>query len=204
MGGVDKGWVLLNNLPLISHTLTRLEPQVNSIVISANRELERYQSLGVTVVTDLPVVNGVINTPNRFQGPVAGILAALKTISTPYAVIVPVDAPLLAKNLVQVLCNESYNKNNNISANRSATLSLIDDGERTHPLFGLYHRSLIESLERYYLQGNRRLMHWCMQQSPLIIKKPDFLSSFANINDSDSLKNVELLLNSGIAPNGTL
>ena len=195
MGGVDKGWVILNNLPLVSHTLARLKPQVNSVVISANRELERYQSLDVSVVTDVSVLNGEANTPNCFQGPVAGILAALKTISTPYAVIVPVDAPLLAKNLVQVLC---YGRN------KPTALSLIDDGERIHPLFGLYHRSLIENLESYYQKGNRRLMRWCMQQSPLIIKKPELLSSFANINDPDSLKNVELVLNSGASPNGTL
>ena len=192
MGGVDKGWVMLNNLPLVSHTLARLNPQVNSVVISANRELERYRALNVDVVTDLPVLGEDTDTPSKFQGPVAGILAALKTISTPYAVIVPVDAPLLAENLVQVLCCES------------TTLSLIDDGERTHPLFGLYHRSLIESLECYYQEGNRRLMQWCMQQSPLIIKKPEFLSSFANINDPESLKALELTLISGTVPNSTL
>ncbi|OUR87298.1 molybdenum cofactor guanylyltransferase [Gammaproteobacteria bacterium 42_54_T18] len=195
MGGVDKGWVILNDLPLVSHTLARLRPQVNSVVISANRELERYRSLGINVVKDLSTANDDINTPNNFQGPVAGILAALKSISTPYAVIVPVDAPLLAENLVQVLCYRG---------NKPATLSLIDDGERTHPLFGLYHRSLIESLECYYQEGNRRLMRWCMQQSPLIIKKPELLPSFANINDPDSLKNVELLLKAKSMPDNTL
>ena len=192
MGGVDKGWVMLNSLPLVSHTLARLKPQVNSVIISANRELERYRALNVDVVTDLPVLGEDPNTPSNFQGPVAGILATLKTITTPYAVIVPVDAPLLAENLVQVLCCES------------TTLSLIDDGERTHPLFGLYHRSLIESLERYYQEGNRRLMQWCMQQSPLIIKKPEFLSSFANINDPGSLKALESTLISKDAPNNSL
>ena len=183
---------MLNSLPLVSHTLARLKPQVNSVIISANRELERYRALNVDVVTDLPVLGEDPNTPSNFQGPVAGILATLKTITTPYAVIVPVDAPLLAENLVQVLCCES------------TTLSLIDDGERTHPLFGLYHRSLIESLERYYQEGNRRLMQWCMQQSPLIIKKPEFLSSFANINDPGSLKALESTLISKDAPNNSL
>ncbi len=208
MGGVDKGWIMLNNLPLVSHTLARLKPQVHSVVISANRELERYRSLGVDVVTDLPDLNEDISTPISFQGPVAGILAALKTISTPYAVIVPVDAPLLAENLVEVLCHGSNNKSNdkgsNIITNKSAALSLIDDGERTHPLFGLYHRSLIKSLESYYQEDHRRLMRWCMQQSPIIIKNPELLPSFANVNDPDSLKNVERLLNAVSAPDNAL
>lgn len=192
MGGVDKGWVMLNNQPLVCHTLSRLKPQVSSVVISANRELERYRALGVNVVTDATALDTDIGSSGDFQGPVAGILAALKTISTPYAVIVPVDAPLLATNLVQVL---SY---------KSTALSLIDDGERTHPLFGLFHRSLIESLENYYQQGNRRLMRWCMQQSPLIIKKPELHSSFANINDPESLKALEPLFISTQAPKRTL
>jgi molybdopterin-guanine dinucleotide biosynthesis protein A len=212
MGGVDKGWVMLHNQPLVSHTLARLKPQVNSVVISANRELERYRSLDADVVTDLPDLNDGVNAPNNFQGPVAGILAALKKISTPYAVIVPVDAPLLAENLIQILChgsnnrsdNKSNRKGSNINTCTSAALSLIDDGERTHPLFGLYHRSLIKSLESYYQEGHRRLMRWCMQQSPLIIKKPELLRSFANINDPDSLKNVELILNSVSAPDDAL
>ena len=178
MGGVDKGWVSLSNQPLILHTLFRLTPQVKTILISANRELDRYQSLGYPVISDN-------NRENGFQGPVAGILAALNAIKTDYAVIVPVDAPLLSKTLVQTLLEALENRDK---------LILINDGERTHPLFGLYHRSLLESLENYFRSGNRRLMQWCMQQSPKIINAPHLKTSFANVNDPTNLITTEKVL----------
>lgn len=174
MGGVDKGWVTLNDQPLISHTLRRLAPQVQSVLISANRELSRYQSLGCTVISD----KNSNSEHNEFQGPVAGILATLNALTTEYAVIVPVDAPLLSATLIQTLLGALENGDK---------LILINDGERTHPLFGLYHRSLQKSLETYFNNGNRRLMQWCKQQSPKIIDAPYLKASFANINDPISL-----------------
>ena len=39
MNGVDKGLVTLQNKPLIAHVITRLEPQVDEILINANREI---------------------------------------------------------------------------------------------------------------------------------------------------------------------
>lgn len=187
MGGRDKGWVTLNNQPLVSHVIDRIKPQVSTIIISANRELHRYQSLGYPVVSDTnyaPLKNKQ-QPSSGFQGPIAGILAALKSIHTPYAVIIPVDAPLLSVNLVQTLIDH-----HNASQNRFK-LTLFHDGERTHPLFGLYHCSLIECLETYYLNGQRRLMQWCLEQSPHIISTPQFKTSFTNINDPDSLAILE-------------
>ena len=42
MGGVDKGLELFRGRPLIEAVIDRLKPQCASIVISANRNLERY------------------------------------------------------------------------------------------------------------------------------------------------------------------
>ena len=181
MGGIDKGWVKLNGKALISHMLERLVPQVGCIVISANRQLERYQALGYSVVADNPN-----STDKEFQGPIAGILSALRVINTPYAVIVPVDAPILPTQLVQKLIEDSQKQHNK--------LVLIDDGERTHPLFSLYHHSLLEDLEQYYQNGNRKLITWCFQQSPRIIKVPEFKNSLINVNDNETLEGLALAL----------
>ena len=68
MGGQDKGLVKFNNLPLIEHTIEKISPQVGEILISANRNLKVYAQYGLRIVTD---------TTNEFQGPLAGILAAM-------------------------------------------------------------------------------------------------------------------------------
>ena len=52
MGGLDKGWARFRGSTLIRHVMERFSPQVASVLISANRNLERYRELGVEVVAD--------------------------------------------------------------------------------------------------------------------------------------------------------
>ncbi|WP_323092258.1 NTP transferase domain-containing protein, partial [Aeromonas jandaei] len=67
MGGEDKGWVELAGRPLIAHVLERLRPQVDEILINANRSHDRYQALAP-----------VISDDNRdYLGPLAGMQAGL-------------------------------------------------------------------------------------------------------------------------------
>ena len=46
MGGIDKGLQELEGRPLAQWVLDRLSPQVGSVLISANRNLDRYAELG--------------------------------------------------------------------------------------------------------------------------------------------------------------
>ncbi|MGY2437305.1 NTP transferase domain-containing protein, partial [Escherichia coli] len=67
MGGDDKGWVPLAGKPLIAHVLERLRPQVDEVLINANRSEERYRALA-------PVIG---DAQADFQGPLAGMQAGL-------------------------------------------------------------------------------------------------------------------------------
>jgi len=174
MGYKDKGWVTLNGIPLINHTLKRLKPQVDKLIISANRNIDDYKALGVPVVTD---------SCSDFQGPIAGILATLEKVETKYAVIVPVDAPFLPTNLVETLTDALITD--------SEQLILIDDGERIHPLFGLYPVSFYHELKHYFESGERRLMAWCKQQPTTVTTMDGQANLFCNINDAQSLALIE-------------
>src|SRR5581483_1360528 len=68
MGGADKGLVELHGRPLAAHALDRLRPQVDALLISANRNHDRYAALGAPVIAD---------ASSTFDGPLAGMLAAL-------------------------------------------------------------------------------------------------------------------------------
>jgi molybdopterin-guanine dinucleotide biosynthesis protein A len=46
MGGQDKGLVELNQVPLIEYALIALQEQVETILINANRNIERYAGMG--------------------------------------------------------------------------------------------------------------------------------------------------------------
>ena len=68
MGGQDKGLIEFNGRPLVEHLLAALQPQTGALLITANRNQERYQ------VYQLPVVNDELT---GFQGPLAGFAAAM-------------------------------------------------------------------------------------------------------------------------------
>jgi molybdenum cofactor guanylyltransferase len=169
MGGRDKGWLDLNGEPLIQQVIQRLQPQVREIVISANRNIDLYETLPFPIIRD--------STP--FLGPLGGIAACLRTINSEYAVVVPTDAPLIPSDLVQRLYEFA-----------PAPLVLCRDETRLQPLFGLYHRSLAESIDAFLLGGDRKLGLWCEQHNPQIVTISD-TSGFTNLNTPQDIENFE-------------
>src|ERR1700722_12236425 len=84
MGGVDKGLQPYLGRPLASHIFERLRPQVGSLMVNANRNLETYRAMGVAVWPD--------EIPD-FPGPLAGMLAGLVHCETHLMATVPCDTP---------------------------------------------------------------------------------------------------------------
>ncbi len=94
MNGADKGLQLLQNKPLISHVIERLQPQVIDISINANRHHEEYAQWVFPVFSDeLP----------DFQGPLSGMLTALEQAKTDFVLFVPCDSPYFPQNLLEKL-----------------------------------------------------------------------------------------------------
>lgn len=56
MGGIDKGLQALNGRPLWRHVAEALAPQVDELVISANRHLEQWRASGYPVFRDIQEV----------------------------------------------------------------------------------------------------------------------------------------------------
>ena len=67
MGGEDKGLVDLLGRPMIAHVIDRVKPQVNQILINANRNQTRYAEFGFPVIADLE---------QGYPGPLAGMISA--------------------------------------------------------------------------------------------------------------------------------
>lgn len=167
MGGVDKGWVEWQGLPLIQHVIRRLAPQVDDLVISANRSLEQYQALEHPVVAD--------HLPD-FSGPLAGIAAALAVCRHDWALVVACDCPLLPLHLGQTLRD----------AHPNALLRLVHDGTHLQPLFMLLHRQLLPSLQQALAEQQYKVGQWARAQSPQIVQiaTPE---AFVNFNTRTDL-----------------
>ncbi|MCK4834705.1 MAG: molybdenum cofactor guanylyltransferase [Gammaproteobacteria bacterium] len=162
VGGVDKGLLEYKDKPLIEHMINILAPQVEEIVISANRNIERYKSYTSKVIAD---------ESEHYRGPMAGIAAALPHCNHDWVLIVACDTPFLPANIVDTLLqghNDSY-------------LHIAEADDKLQ-LVMLLHRTLHPSLQKSLDENQLRLMQWAKSQQPEIINFQDS-ALFKNFNN---------------------
>ena len=172
MGGVDKGLQLLNGRPLWRHVADSLEPQVGRLVISANRNLEYWHTSGYAVYRD---------TQADFPGPLAGMLAIMQQVDSPWFVFCPCDTPFIPSFLVERFLQQKA----------SAPVVWVHDGERDHPAVALVHRQIIPELEAYLAHGERRVMVFMRQVGGRPVNFSDVKSAFINVNTLDELQQMQ-------------
>ncbi len=77
--------IKLANCSLIEYVINAIEPQVETIILNANRNQEEYSHYGYPVISD---------ELKDFQRPLAGFFSALKNTTTSHIVTLPCDGPL--------------------------------------------------------------------------------------------------------------
>jgi len=183
MGGQDKGLVELAGRPMIAHVLAGLAPQVEWILVNANRNLDRYAAFGWPVVRD---------DDTGFLGPLAGLAAGMRAAATPLVMTSPCDCPMLPSGLAQRL--------NAALASAGAEIAVPHDGERLQPVFALVKRELQPSLEAYLGSGGRKIDRWFEHHQVAEVDFSDQPDAFANVNDPDERRSIEARLASTATP----
>lgn len=169
MGGADKGLVDYQGRPLIEWVLDALSPQVGEIVISANRNLERYAAYGRRVLPD--------SLPD-FPGPLAGVLAALDAVTADWLLVVPCDTPHLPTDLALRLLGAALIEN--------VPLTVAEDEARVHHSCFIVRTDQRENLAAFLARGERAVRHW---QAGLASTTVRFeAAAFVNFNRPDDLK----------------
>jgi molybdopterin-guanine dinucleotide biosynthesis protein A len=172
MGGADKGLVEYRGRPLIEWVLAALAPQVEEIVISANRNLERYAAYGRRVLPD---------TLPDYPGPLAGVLAALQAVTAVTAdwlLVVPCDTPHLPADLAFRLLGAAQLE--------SVPLVVAEDEARVHHSCFLVHADQRDHLAGFLARGERAVRHWQAELSSTRVRFD--AAAFANINRPDDLR----------------
>lgn len=178
MGGQDKGLVRLRGQPLAAHALLALMPQVQQVVINANRNLGAYDGFGVAVVMD--AIDG-------HQGPLAGMLAGLAAAQTPYVQAVPCDVPNFPADLVERLLSAAQRA----GAPLAMPVTLEADGRRqTHPVFLLMAVDVHDSLLAFVSAGGRKIDRWTQSLDCVEVEFPD-PQAFFNVNTQGDLVEIE-------------
>ena len=169
MGGADKGLLPYQNRPLVAHVIDRLAPQVDNLLISANRNLDAYAAFGYPVLTD---------SLGDYQGPLAGLAVGLSACTTPWLVTCSCDCPALPGDLVARLLATTE-----IQGASSAVATVAG---RMQPTFLLCRREMLPALEAYLAAGDRKMGGWCREQGAMEVNFSD-ASAFDNLNTPNEL-----------------
>ena len=175
MGGVDKGLQLLDGRPLARHVADRLAPQVERLLINANRSHDEYARLGYPLIPD---------RISDFAGPLAGLHAALSAADTPLVATAPCDSPFLPADLIARLRAGLENA--------GAQLAVARTFDQPHPVFCLCRRALLPHLSEFLLSGQRRFGSWYTTLNALEVAFDDEADAFENINTLEELSRFDL------------
>ncbi|HHQ4652400.1 TPA: molybdenum cofactor guanylyltransferase MobA [Aeromonas hydrophila] len=175
MGGADKGWVELAGRPLIDHVLDRLRPQVDEILINANRSQARYQALAPVIGDDNP----------DYLGPLAGMQAGLAAARHDWVLFVPCDGPALPRDLMARF---------RVALTPATELVVAHDGDWLQPVVALLHKSLLPSLSAALAEGERKIDIWFARHQMAVVSFADQPDAFINLNSPDELAAYEARL----------
>jgi molybdopterin-guanine dinucleotide biosynthesis protein A len=136
MGGGDKCLRDLGGKPILARIVERVAPQVETLVLNANGDPERFSDYGLPVAPDVMEGNA---------GPLAGVLtgldwAAEKAPGCAWLLSVPSDAPFLPEDLCERLRGALDRE--------GAEMACASSLGRSHPVVGLWPLRLREDLRR--------------------------------------------------------
>jgi len=178
MGHVDKGLQAFRGTTMAAHVLARLAPQVASVAINANQNLDTYAAFGVPVWQD---------DLAGFAGPLAGLETGLRRCRTPYLLTAPCDSPFLPLDLGERLLAALEEQDADL-----AFAATAEPGMRVqaHPVFCLVKTALLPVLSAYLAEGGRRMDGWYKDLKAVEVLFED-ADAFRNINTLDELHSLD-------------
>lgn len=184
MGGGDKCLLPLAGKTLLQRTIERAQPQVSHLILSANGSPLRFARLRLPVIADIHANN---------LGPLAGIHAGLEWLlshqsQAEWLMSFASDTPFFPSDLVERLFEAATKEN--------AELAIAASHNQTHPVFALWHRSLLAKIEQELKTGQvKPLQEWVKQQKLVQVEfTAEGYDPFFNINTPQDLYAAEPLV----------
>jgi molybdopterin-guanine dinucleotide biosynthesis protein A len=110
-----------------------------------------------------------------FQGPLAGLEAAMPYVHTDLLVISACDTPLLPTDLVERLIRP-------LRENEGLDITYAHDGERGHYLCAAMRAACLPTLSVYLDEGHRTVRHWYHRHPSITVDFRDQAQAFNNHN----------------------
>ena len=177
MDGANKLLCAISGARLFDRAITRLRPQVELVVVSANGNADDVSDGGLPVVEDGPFAG---------RGPLAGILAGLRwgqSVGGNDALVVssPADTPFLPLDLVGRLTAAR-------EAARTDT-AVAASGDRVHHAIAVWPAVLADDLEAWLASGKSSAVRdFLASKTSVTVTFAALYDPFFNINTPDDLE----------------
>ena len=174
-GGGYKTLYTFNKMSILDRIIQNFKKLEVEIVLNANSNEDQFLKTGLHLIKD---------ELENFQGPLAGIYSSMKWVlenrkNIEWIFTSPSDTPFLNKSLVNKFLSTNYNNKTKIVIAKSSN--------KTHPVIGFWHISLIKSLEEFLAKENRKIMHWVEGHNYEILNFEN-KNNFFNINTKTDLE----------------
>lgn len=184
MGGGEKALVRLGDVTLLQRSVEAVSAQCGAVAISANGDPALYAAHNLPVLPD--------RLPDR-PGPLAGILAGLEwaaQLGMEQVFTAPVDTPFLPDGLVAQLAQGAGDARFSIAAGPDG------DGQRQHPVVGLWPVHLRGAIYDALMREERRVGWFARSHGAVVVPVPAHggLDPFFNINTPEDLAIAEAAL----------
>ena len=166
LGGVDKAWLTRGGVPQVLRWARRWPGEHGPVLVSANRDPDRYVGEGLTVVADRM----------RGLGPLGGLDALAVACTTPWLLTLPVDLVGANDCLIRTLASQR---------GTDGAFAVDDDGPQ--PLVALWRVDALRAACAAAIAADARAVHALRERLDLAaIAFAGF--RFGNLNTPDDLR----------------
>ena len=151
---VDKAFIIYHDKPQFEHAAIQLMPFVNKILVSG-KENTHYGNLDV-VIDQKEYVN---------NGPISGLLSALKLYPNASFFILGCDYPFLSIESLRILKDKFLETNNSVCFMNSTNGYL-------EPLVAIYYSEDLKKIIPFWQSKQTSLRHFLESINPVILPAP--------------------------------
>ena len=169
LAGADKPLLSVEGEPMVERVMRSMLPCVDEVVISCNRNLDRYRTYGHRIIVD-EVAD---------QGPLEGLRCALLQCRTDWLMSAPGDCPFVNQTIFERLRSVDIG---------SAQVKVAFDGHRQQNLFCLMHRSVGEVVSSQLSKGVRSVSKFLDLCDTACVDCSDLASGFLNVNEPSDME----------------
>lgn len=171
MGGQDKGLLEWQGQPLIAHLQRKTRGLSDDLIISCNRNQEKYAPFADQLVQD---------DIDDFPGPLAGIRAGLAVARHAFVLVLPCDVPQIDAGLLDSMRE---------TASRHPEKPLmLRRGEHWEPLLCVIPTALAGAFESAWEDGERSPGRLMRRLGAVALQCPENDQRLANLNTPELLR----------------